>query len=168
MKMTSPVPRGIAKPIVAFAALFALFLAVQVASASAASITIEPKKVKTSELTPPNYKTIGVAGTGFATYSGNPNVRVGLCTKANIGVPAVAPGCGLADKTFVIFEEWLFGAVKLVPTAEKTAVFANEHFGQIPGQPETFDCSGTACRIVVVEHKKEGTSIIASADITFE
>jgi hypothetical protein len=172
--MSSPFPAGVTKPFVALAAFLALFLGVQVASASAATIGISPEKVKSSELVAPSYKTVAIVGSGFLAYKGNENVRVGLCSEGNIGVPALAPGCGLLDKTFVITNGGLlFGAVKLVPAAEKagTAVFPNEHFGQIPGQPENIDCAalqtaGSNCDIVVVDHSTH--AVIASADITFE
>lgn len=172
--MTSPFPARVTKVFVAFAAVFALFLGVQAASASAASINITPKSVKSADLVAPNYKTVAVGGTGFAAYKGNENVRVGLCSAGNIGVPALAPGCGLLDKTFFITNGGLLvGAVKLTPAAgqEGNAVFANDHFGQIPGQPENIDCealqeAGSTCQIVVVDH--ETHTIIASTNITFE
>lgn len=170
--MSSPFPAGVAKPLVAFAAVFALFLGVQVASASAATIGISPEKVKSSDLVGPNYKTVAVVGSGFAAYKGNENVRVGLCSEGNIGSPALAPGCGLLDKTFFITNGGLlFGAVKLVPSTAGKALFPNEHFGQIPGQPANIDCEAlqaaeSNCDIVVVDHATH--TVIASADITFE
>lgn len=172
--MTSPFPARVTKVFVALAAVCALFLGAQAASASAATIGISPETVKSSELVAPSYKSVTVFGNGFAAYKGNPNVRVGLCSEGNIGVPALAPGCGLLDKTFFITNGGLlFGAVKLTAAAghEGEAVFANDHFGQIPGQPENIDCEAlqeaeSTCEIVVVDHVSH--TIIASADITFE
>lgn len=88
--------------------------------------------------------------------------RVGICTKTNVGFPAIAPACGAFSGDVV-----LSSAGQIVGAATgivKKTANANAH-ASIPGQPSTFNCTTNNCEVVIVNHSTR--AFVERQDLAF-
>ena len=137
---------------VALLAAAGLALAAPLSASAISTVTVSPSSGPASGYT----TTVTVNGTEAGhTY------RVGLCSDANVGIPAIAPACQYVGAKFT----GTGGTVTQSGTVQR--VLTNAHFGAIPGQPATFNCGTTLCRIVVTDNHSSGSFPSVSADIAF-
>lgn len=88
--------------------------------------------------------------------------RVGICTKANVGIPAIAPACGAFSADVVLSSAGQI--VNATTDVVKQTGNVNAH-ASIPGQPATFNCASNNCEVVIVNHATR--AFIERQDLAF-
>ena len=144
--------KRIVASVAALMAAGALALAAPLSASAISSVTVSPSSGPASGYT----TTVTVNGTEAGhTY------RVGLCSDANVGTPAIAPACQY------IGAEFTGTGGTVTQSGDVQRILDNAHYGVIPGQPATFNCGTTLCRIVVTDNHSSGSFPSVSADIAF-
>lgn len=144
--------RRVIGSLAALVAAAGIALAAPLSASAISSVTVSPSSGPAAGYT----TTVTVNGTEAGhTY------RVGLCSDANVGTPAIAPACQYIGSEFT----GTGGTVTQSGTVKRT--LTNAHFLVIPGQPATFNCGTTSCRVVVTDNHSSGSFPSVSADIAF-